>query len=127
MMKKLNSLSEDKRIIIYSSFLALITSVIILTVCFIFNFPKTYVLGFLISYAVNIIGFVKSNYVIDKMLRERDEHPKVTSVINYITNNLMYLVVLFINIYFSCFSIVCGVIGLFMIKFVVVFGFGFKK
>ncbi len=124
-MKKLSNLAEDKRIIIYASCLALVTSLIILIICFIFNFRKTYVLGFILSYIVNVLGFIKSNYVIDKMLRERDEHPKRTSIINTITNNLMYSIVILINLFFPCFDFVCGLIGLFMIKLVVVFGFGF--
>jgi hypothetical protein len=117
---------EDKQIIKYASILALIISIIILVVCFIFNLPKTYVLGFIISFIVNIIGFIKSNYVIDKVLIE-PENAKHKMIINNITNNLMYIIVLFINIYFSCFNIVCGVIGLFIIKSIVVFGYGFKK
>ena len=125
-MKKSNEKTEDKKIVLYASMLALIISVVILVICFICNLQKTYVIGFILSYIVNVIGFLKSNYVIDKVLLE-PENAKYKMIINNITNNLMYIIVLFINIYFPCFNIVCGVIGLFIIKSIVLFGYGFKK
>ena len=125
-MKKSNEKTEDKKIVLYASILALIISVVILVICFICNLQKTYVIGFILSYIVNVIGFLKSNYVIDKVLLEPDNSKK-RLIINNITNNLMYLAVLFVNVYFSCFNIFCGLIGLFIIKSVVVFGYGFKK
>ena len=60
-MKNNKVKNEDKQIIKYASILALVISIIILVVCFIFNLPKTYVLGFIMSFIVNIIGFIKSN------------------------------------------------------------------
>ena len=44
-MKNNKVKNEDKQIIKYASILALVISIIILVVCFIFNLPKTYVLG----------------------------------------------------------------------------------
>lgn len=125
-MKKNKKQTEDKKIIMYASLLATIISIIILIICFVFNYPKTYVLGFILSFIVNIIGFIKSNHAIDKSLLE-PENSKKTMIINNITNNLMYIAVLFVNIYFSCFNIICGLLGLFIVKIIVVFGYGFHK
>ena len=124
-MKKINEL--DKNIIRYSFFLALFFSIVIVVLCIIFHWPLTYVLGFFLSYGVNIIGFLKSNYVIDKILSGEYDNPKKSMVLNNLTNNLMYAGILIINLFFKCFNVFVGLVGLLVIKIVVIFGYGIKN
>ena len=123
-MKKIDEF--DKNIIRYSLFVALGIIIVITILCLIFDWPLTYLIGFLISYMVNILGFLKSNYVIDKILSGEYENHKKSMIINNLTNNLMYAGVLGINLAFSCFNVFVGLAGLLVIKIVVIFGYGFK-
>lgn len=123
-MKKINDF--DKSIIRYSSYVALGMAIIIVVLCLIFEWPLTYVLGFISSYIVNVIGFLKSNYYIDKILSREKENPKKSMIINNLTNNLMYALVLLLNLFLDCFNVFIGLIGLLIIKIVVLFGYGFK-
>ena len=122
-MKKINEF--DKNIIRYSFFVAIGIIIVIAILCLIFKWPLTYLIGFLISYMVNIIGFLKSNYVIDKILSREYENPKKSMIINNLTNNLMYALVLVINLIFKCFNVFIGLVGLLVVKIVVIFGYGF--
>lgn len=123
-MKKINEF--DKNIIRYSLFLSLIMTIILIVLCIIFSWPLTYVLGFILCYIVNIVGFLKSNHCIDNVLSRVNENPKKSMIINNLTNNLMYAVVLLINLFFDCFNVFIGLIGLFVIKTVVIFKYGLK-
>ncbi len=124
LIKRINEF--DKNIIRYSFSVAIGIIVIITILCLIFKWPLTYLVGFIISYMVNIIGFLKSNYVIDKILSREYENPKKSMILNNLTNNLMYALVLLINLVFKCFNVFVGVTGLLVIKIVVIFGYGFK-
>lgn len=123
-MQKINDF--DKNIIRYSLFVALGIAITIVVLCLVFKWPLTYVLGFILSYIVNIIGFLKSNYFIDKILSREKENPKKSMIINNLTNNLMYALVLLLNLFLDCFNVFIGLIGLLVIKIVVLFGYGFK-
>ncbi len=123
-MKKINDF--DKNIIRYSLFVALGIAILIAILCFIFSWPITYVIGFILCYIVNIIGFLKSNYCIDKILSREKENPKKSMIINNLTNNLMYAGALLLNLFLDCFNVFIGLAGLLIIKLVVIFGYGFK-
>lgn len=123
-MKKINEF--DRRIIRYSLLVALGISIIIVILCLLFTWPLTYVIGFILSYGVNILGFLKSNYYIDQILSKEKENPKKSMIINNLTNNLMYALVLIVNLFLDCFNVFIGFIGLLVIKIVVIFGYGFK-
>lgn len=128
MKKLINKINEfDKNIIRYSFFVALGIMVIITVLCLIFKWPLTYLIGFSLSYLVNIIGFLKSNYVIDKILSGEYENPKKSMILNNLTNNLIYALVLIINLLFKCFNVFVGLSGLLVIKIVVIFGYGKKN
>lgn len=128
MKKLINKINEfDKNIIRYSFFVALGIMVIITVLCLIFEWPLTYLIGFSLSYLVNIIGFLKSNYVIDKILSGEYENPKKSMILNNLTNNLIYALVLIINLLFKCFNVFVGLSGLLVIKIVVIFGYGKKN
>lgn len=124
-MRKINDF--DRKIIRHSLYVALGIVIIIVTLCLIFKWPLTYVLGFILSYGVNIITFLKSNSYIDKILNREDENPKKGGVLNSFTNNLMYALVLLVNLLLDCFNVFIGLIGLFVIKIVVIFEYGFKS
>lgn len=128
MKKLINKINEfDRNIIHYSLYLAIAIAIIIIILCLIFNWPLTYVLGFILSYIVNIIGFLKSNYVIDKILSGEYENPKKSMIVNNMTNNLIYAGVLLINLLFKFFNVFIGLIGLLVIKIVVIVGYGIIK
>lgn len=123
-MKKINEF--DRSILRYSFFLASIVIMILIVLCIIFSWPLTYVLGFILCYGVNIIGFLKSNRCIDNILSRVNENPKKSMIINNLTNNLMYAGVLIINLFLECFNVFIGLIGLLIIKTVVIFKYGLK-
>lgn len=125
--KIINKINEfDRNIIRYSLFVALGIMIVIAILCLIFNWPLTYLIGFILSYLVNILGFLKSNYVIDKILSSEYENPKKSMILNNLTNNLIYAAILVINLLFDCFNVFVGLVGLFVIKIVVIFGYGFN-
>jgi hypothetical protein len=64
--------------------------------------------------------------VIDKILSGEYENPKKSMVLNNLTNNLIYGVILCVNLFITCFNVFVGLVGLFIIKIVVLFGYGFK-
>ena len=125
--KYINKINEfDRKIIYYSLFVALAVSIVITILCLVFSWPLTYLIGFILSYLVNIVCFLKSNYVIDKILSGEYENPKKSMVLNNLTNNLIYGVILCVNLFITCFNVFVGLVGLFIIKIVVIFGYGFK-
>lgn len=127
MNKYINKINQfDRDIIRYSIFVSLGIAIIITILCLIFNWPLTYLIGFILSYMVNIVVFLKSNYVIDRILSGEYTNPKKSMILNNLTNNLIYALVLCINLFFSSFNVFVGLVGLLVIKIVVIFGYGFK-
>ncbi len=111
---------EENQILIYACILATIIFVILLVVNLLFSQPLTYAIGFLLCFVVGAFGFLKSNYVITRVVYGSFLNPSKALIINSITNNLLYFAILLATAYFKCFHILFACGGLFIIKIVVI-------
>lgn len=113
--------SEEVFLIIKGAFLCL-TLTIIFGVCSIFIewIKFTFIFSLIMGFLTNVLCFQKTNYFITRILNGEFTNPKKVMIINVLTNYLIYAIILILNIYFSFFSIIFTIIGIFIIKTIIV-------